>query len=920
MSRRHTLALIGVLLCAAVSPTLARADFGLVPGSATATAVNRDGTLDTQAGSHPYAFSVHFALNTDAEGRTEGGVLRDVLTDLPPGLFGNPSALPACPRESFEGVFPNCAPGTQVGVMHVVIPELSGELSGPLYNLEPEPGSAATLGFAASDFVALLSASVSPDKGYAVHLDSNSLPLEASEITATIWGTPADPSHDPERGFEGGESTDTPQLPFLTLPTSCESPPQVTLEFDSRFAPGTFVGGDEPAIFRDGGGNPLSLTRCDSVPFQPEVLAAPTTTAADSAAGLDFQLKLPNKGLWNPREGAITETEPVKTEVTLPAGITANPAAVSGLGVCTPQQFKAADTTSGPGQGCPESSKVGSLLAQTPLLDEAIEGSVYLAAPHDNPFNSLLALYIIARAPARGVLVKQAGLVTPDPATGQLSTVFDGLPPVPYSSFEVRLRGGARAPLITPQLCGTYTTSVRLYSFAEPGQAVVRSAPFTIATGAGGGGCAASEAQLPNNPTLTAGTTAPVAGAYAPFVFNLARADGEQRFASLQASLPEGLVGRLAGVPYCPEAAIAAAAARSGEGQGALEQALPSCPGASRVGGVIAGAGAGPVPYQVPGAVYLAGPYKGAPLSIAIITPAIAGPFDLGTVVVRAGLYVDESTAKVTVRSDPLPRILHGLPLDIRSISVRMDRPGFILNPTSCAEKSISAGLISQSGQIAALANRFQVGGCRGLDFAPKLQLSLKGATKRDGHPALKAVLKQDPEQANIARTAVALPPTEFIDPDHLNNPCTRPQFNAGVCPATSLLGKARAYTPLLDEPLEGPVYFRANGGERDLPDVVADLNGQVHLILVGFVDSIHKKGSEASRLRTTFATVPDAPVSRFVLELKGGKKNGLLVNSANICKSANRAIVRMRGQNGKASNSKPRIATSCGKKRKSKK
>ena len=337
------------------------------------------------------------------------------------------------------------------------------------------------------------------------------------------------------------------------------------------------------------------------------------------------------------------------------------------------------------------------------------------------------------------------------------------------------------------------------------------------------------------------------------------------------------------------------------------------------MGTALASAGAGPLPYFVQGKVYLAGPYKGAPLSFAVITPAIAGPFDLGVVVVRAGAYVNETTGQIAAKTDPLPTILHGVPLDVRSVSVQMDRPSFTLNPTSCAQKQISARVTSTLGAVASVSDRFQVGSCRGLDFSPQLKMSLKGPTKRAGHPAFKAVLTQPGGQANISRISIALPPTEFLDQAHVSNPCTRPQFAAGKCPPSSVLGRVRAFTPLLDKPLEGPLYFRSNGGERELPDVVADLNGQVHLISVGFVDAIHKKGSEQSRIRTTIATVPDAPVSKIVIQLNAGKKKGLLVNSANICKVPNQAIVKIQAHNGKSYDSTPKIATSCPKKKKKK-
>lgn len=903
------LALLGALL----APAAAEAgEFGFKPGAAGVEAVNRDGTPDTQAGSHPYAFKLHFALKTDGAGKTEGGVMRDVRTNLPPGFFGNPAAAPSCPRQEFEGTLPTCLLSTQVGVLKAILPEIKAEVFGPLYNLTPPPGVAAQLGFSAVGFTALLSARLDSEDHYRIHIEASNLPLEASFASATIWGTPADPSHDPERGPEAKEglSTDAPPLPFLTLPTSCETAPEFIVEADSRLDPGNFVGGDEPLFLRDKGGNPSPLTGCEAVPFSPQVLAAPSSEAAETPAGLGFALRLPNQGLLSTKEGAVTETEPAKTVVTLPAGFAANPAAVSGQGVCTLAQYEAASVTD---PGCPGDSRLGTLLATTPLLEEPIEGAVYLAKPHENPVgNGLLALYIIARAPERGAVVKQAGRVDIDQATGQLTTTIEGLPPIPYSGFEVRLREGARAPLMTPQTCGTYNLTAQLYPFSDPATATVRSVPFAVSSGAGGGACAQSEAQLPNNPTLAAGSAFPIAGSYSPFTFKIARADGQQRFSSLEATLPEGLVGRLAGTPYCSEAQIAAAAARTGEGEGALEQSSPSCPAASQIGTVTVGAGAGPSPYLAAGNVYLAGPYKGAPLSIVVITPAIAGPFDLGVVTSRAGLYVDESSAKVTVRSDPLPTILHGFPLDVRSVLVKMDRSNFILNPTSCEEKEITARVTSIAGSTASLKNRFQVGACKGLDFAPKLSLKLSGGTTRAKHPALKAVLTQPPEQANLARFSLTLPPTEFVDPNHVANPCTRPQFNAGACPPSSVLGKVKVFTPLLDEPLQGPIYFRANGGERELPDAVADLNGQVHLISVGFVDAVHKKGSEESRIRTTIATVPDAPLTKVVIELKGGKKHGLLVNSANICKSPNKAMVKMRAQNGKTHDFNPTIATSC--------
>ncbi|MGB7684776.1 MAG: hypothetical protein WBL45_03245 [Solirubrobacterales bacterium] len=596
------------------------------------------------------------------------------------------------------------------------------------------------------------------------------------------------------------------------------------------------------------------------------------------------------------------------TVVALPAGLSVNPSSADGLGACSAGQID----LHGPGPAhCPESSKLGGVSVNTPLLDHPVKGAVYLAKQGENPFGSLIAIYVAVEDPITGVVVKLAGQVEPNPVTGRLVTRFKENPQLPFEDFELDFTGGPRAALTTPPTCGTYTTTTDLTPWTSPeGADAFPSSPFPITASPGGGGCAGSETGLINNPQFKAGTATALGGAFSPFVLKLGRENGSQRFGALNVTLPPGLSAKLAGVTECSEAQIAAAQGRSNPGQGALEQASPSCPAASEVGVVNVGAGSGSLLY-VQGHAYLAGPYKGAPLSLAIITPALAGPFDLGVVVVRSAIYVDETTAQVTVKSDPLPTILQGIPLDVRSVAVKVDRPEFSLNPSSCEEMAVSAEAIATTGQVASLKDRFKLLGCRKLDFSPKLSLQMKGATRRSGHPAFKAVLTQPKDQANIARTTVILPPTAFIDQNHIANPCTRVQFNENDCPPGSVLGKARAFTPLLDKPLEGLLYFRSNGGERELPDLVADLHGKIHLVLVGFVDSVHKKGSESSRVRTTFASIPDAPVSKAVFQLKGGKK-GLLVNSANICKVPNVATVKMKGHNGKLQNANQRIGTGC--------
>jgi hypothetical protein len=367
-------------------------------------------------------------------------------------------------------------------------------------------------------------------------------------------------------------------------------------------------------------------------------------------------------------------------------------------------------------------------------------------------------------------------------------------------------------------------------------------------------------------------------------------------------TLPKGLAAKFTGIPYCSDAALAAAAGRPGK----AEQADPSCP-ASRIGSVTVGAGPGPNPFHTQGTAYLSGPYKGAPLSVAVITPAVAGPFDLGTVVVRNALHVDSETAQGRVVSDPFPKIIDGVPLRLRSIAVRLDRPDFTLNPTNCEPMSVAASITSTDGATANPTIPFQVGGCKDLGFKPKLKLSLKGGTKRSDNPALKAVLTYPKgNYANIAKAAVSLPHSEFLDQGHIRTICTRVQFAADQCPKGSIYGFATATTPLLEQPLSGPVYLRSSN--NPLPDLVAALDGQIEIDLVGRIDS--KNGG----IRTTFDAVPDAPVSKFVLTMQGGKK-GLLDNSENLCRSVNRADVRFTAQNGRTYDSRPVLSNGCKKK-----
>jgi hypothetical protein len=802
-------------------------------------------------------------------------------------------------------------------MLQVILPELNNEALGPLYNLAPSPGVAAQLGFNSLGFTALLFASINSEEGYGVHIEAPNAPLEASEVTATIWGTPADPGHDPERGAEGGVPSDAPLLPFLTLPTSCQSPPELTVAANSKLTPGIFS--EESATFRDPAGNPTALTGCEAVPFAPTIAAAPSSKLAENASGLDFELQLPNQGLLGP--GNVTETEPEKVEVTLPKGVTINPSAAEGIGVCTQAQYKAEQIDTGPGQGCPEASKLGSLVAHTPLLDEPIEGALYLAKPYENPTNNLIALYIVARATERGVLVKQAGKVQPDPLTGQLITTFEDLPPLPYSDFKLHFREGGRAPLVTPPRCGQYETVAKLTPFSAPNQPFTAKASFKVERGVDGGACPSGPS--PFNPGFEAGTLNNSAGSYSPFYMRLTRRDGDQDLTRFSAELPPGMVAKLAGTTQCPDTSIAAAKAKSG----IQEQQSPSCPGSSQIGTVLGGAGVGSVLTYVPGKIHLAGPYLGAPLSVVAIVPAVAGPFDVGNVVVRQALRIDPRTAEVTAdgaSSDPLPHILAGIPLKVRDVRVYVDKDKFTLNPTSCDPFAVNATLWAGGADVFGSADDsphgsaapFQAADCASLGFKPRLSLKLKGGTKRGGHPALTGTFRPREGDANLKGLVLRLPRSAFLDQAHIRTICTRVQFaanggNGGGCPKGAIYGKATAYTPILDQPLTGPVYLRSSN--HNLPDFVAALHGTIDVEAVARIDSKH------GGIRATFEDTPDAPLSKVVVQMQGAKK-GLIVNSRNLCSAPSKANAALSGHNGKAASAKPVVGADCGKRRRGKK
>jgi hypothetical protein len=857
----------------------------------------------TQAGAHP-DFSTFLELATDPATPADGdgdhkpyAPSRDIRVSLPPGLIGNPTAVATCSSLQFATALlnefagePGCPTASQVGLVSFKLYELSLPVTEPIYNLESPGGEyVGRLGFWGYNVPIFINvrARSGDDYGLTAELNAISSTFPLVSATTILWAVPADSSHDTQRltpaeaVSKPGQTESPPRgsglapRPFMTNPTRCGVPQEVGFSADSYAEP-TRIDAESAAL--------PEITDCGLVPFEPTMSLQPTSRFADSPSGMNVELSIPQPGLElvNLNASAHLRT----TVVTLPPGLTISPAAADGLSGCSEQQvglINASPIRFDPvDANCPDSSKVGSATIVTPLLPDPLEGSLYVARQDENPFDTLLAGYLVARG--KGVIVKLAGRFGLNPDNGQITALFDENPQQPFSDLRLHFKGGARGVLVTPPACATYQIHHELtpWSGTPP---VSGDSPFTVDEGCGTGGF---------TPSLDAGTTNPVAGAHSPFAANVRREDGDQNLARIDVALPPGELANLAGVPLCTDGQATAA----------------DCPAGAQVGTAKVAVGAGSLPLWIPQsgkaptAVYLAGPYKGAPYSLVVEVPAQAGPFDLGTVVTRAGIYIDEETARATVRSDPLPQILEGVPIRYRTVHVDVDRPGFALNPTNCEAMSVDAAIVSDQGAIATPKSRFQIGSCGDLRFKPRLALKLRGKTTRGGHPALTGTLRMPERGANIRRAVVALPGSEFLDQGHINTVCTRVQFAAEECPAGAVYGRARAITPLLDEPLEGPVYLRSSNHE--LPDLAADLRGQIHVVVVGRIDSVN------GGIRTTFESVPDAPVSKFTLKMKGGAK-GLLVNSTNLCRQTNRATAKFTGQNGKVRNFRPVLRDGCG-------
>jgi hypothetical protein len=898
----------------------------------TAGAYDGNGDFDTRAGGHPTSGATAIFVNTVLSPKgyvVPAGEFKDITVKLPPGFLGNPTAVPACPEDVPTQ---NCPMNTMVGIVEPILASFGATgIPTPVFNTQAPYGYPGKFRFRISESVEVnVVGTLRSDEDYGLNAASLRTPQisQVYGVFFTFWGTPASSSHDSTRCRKirqkfGCEASNVPSTAFLTSATNCseqaQTPPVVPLITTLWQNPGAVF--EKSAAIQ-------AVTECDKLKFgTPEepvnFTFEPSDTKSDSPVAFRTELSVPSEGLTDPSKLMTPEIK--ESVVDLPKGVVLNAAAADGLAACSLQQigFKGSNFPmpnpmrfSSEPQSCPDASKIGSGELKSELLEDPLQGALYLAAQGDgNPFGSLFALYLVIEDPRHGIFIKLPAEVQVDEQTGQQKVVFRNLPQLPFSWLKLNLKGGNRSPLASPSTCGNYVTTATNtpWSAPESGPPTVSANGFDVNQGPNGMPCAKTPGERPFDVGWSAGSESTKAGVSAPFHMRITRPDGSQELTGLELKTPAGLSASLRGVPQCTEAQIEQAKSSTGK----AEQANSACPAASKIGSLTTGAGSGPSPFYASGSIYLAGPYKGAPLSVVAVTPAVAGPFDLGNVVVRNAVFINRSTAQVSAKSDEIPQMLKGVALRIRDVRIKLDRKDWTINPTSCEASKVELSAKGANGAVADRSVRFQVGGCKDLAFKPKLTARVIGGTKRGKHPAFEANLRMpEGEFANIKDVQVALPHSEFLDQAHIRTICTRPQAAAQQCPPGSIYGTAEATTPLLDGKLTGPVFLKSSSNK--LPDLAIFLKGPdsmpVEVEFQGRIDSV--KGS----IRNTIEGLPDVPVSSFTLKMKGGKK-GLLINSRDLCKGKpGHLTINMLGHNNKSSETRPALGNSCGKKGKANK
>jgi len=892
--------LIAALVCMTSTPP-ARAALTITEFTAS--------TASTVAGAHSdgtASFSFQTTLDPGGSVGPAGGLPNDITFVLPPGLVGIAQNVPQCTVSTFRAL--GCPADTQIGTGTIrttsnpapsgeVLPDQTRRFAAQLYNLATSPDQAVMIGLQVDAFAVkgqqLITATAHAADGYAVTLSAPEIPrpegVTLLDSTLTLWAVPSDPSHNAQRScvqFTGqfnqfGCASDAPRLPFVENPTSCSEVPVTS------FSVNTY---EEPDVFTDASFAAPLPTDCGTVPFAPVLSLAPDSTQAGAPTGFGADLSIPQNN--DPYGQGSSELR--DTVVTLPPGLVISPSAASnGLEGCSDEQFAAKSDAPAV---CPAASQIGTVEVVTPLLSAPLMGKLYLGVPLNNDPASGEMFRIFVEFKGFGQDVKLVSGVVADPVTGQLTGRFLNLPELPFNDVRLHFNGGQNATLVNPSTCGPNTTT-SVFTPYSGNAAATNSSTFLTSYDGNGASCPGT---LPFTPAAGISPASGQAGALSPLTVSFSRGDGMQPLGQITTRLPAGLLGNVSSVAVC----------------GAADAAAGSCPAASRVGSVSATAGPGSDPLTVPGTAYLAYGTGGYPFALSVVVPAVAGPYDLGNVVVLVNIQVNND-GSLTAISNPLPSIIDGVPLDVRAVTLTFDRPGFTFNPTNCGPLSMSGQITSLGGTPAAISAPFQVSGCNALPFKPSFTVDTQGATSRAAGASLTVRYSQQPGEAATHSLRVELPKQLPSRLTTLQKACPESVFfaNPAACDPGSVVGMAVAHTPVLASALSGPAYFVSHGGAK-FPELIIVLQGEGVTIELPGETFISKTGITSS----TFPAIPDVPISGFQLTLPEGFHSALAANGT-LCKSKLLMPTTITGQNGVLVKQATRIGvTGCTKAKQAKK
>jgi hypothetical protein len=815
------LALLVVLASALPVPSASAAEFGIAPGGLAVRAIDAEGNAENLAGAHPDRFQIDFALTVEGTGTS----VRDLVFELPPGFGSDSAAVPACPRQLFDAGEEECPPESQVGVLRLGPP--GGQVELPLFVVEPRPDEIAAFGSKPGVELPLRMELRPAD--YGITFEATDLAeVSVSEGQVEMWGVPADHQ----------EGTGIPRRPFLTTPPRC-GPLVVTFRVRSwePEAPWHSASADTGAPLSD----------CEALGFEPRFGLRLGNPVADSPTGIQMDIEAP--GEEDPDGRANAHIEELTAD--LPPGVTVSPGGAESLEACSDAQLGLGTTDPA---SCPSASRVGGVEFESPLLREALDGVVYLG--EERP-RERFRLFIVAIGP--GTIVKFVGAMRADPTTGGLSVAVGNLPQVPLSRLTLSMDGGPGALLASPLECGPATATAR-FNPHSGGAPVTSSVSVPIAALLPGTVCPGA---LPFAPTLAAASSMPRAGRATKLSMRVQRRDGEKLPVRFALTLPPGLSATVGALERCPEPAASAGA----------------CSAGSRIGTAVAEVGSGPDPAALRGDAYLTGPYRGAPFGLLMTFGGTIGPFDLGTIAVRAGLRVNRRSGRVTVLSDRLPAVVEGVQVRFRSIGLDVDRSGFLLNPTSCGGKSVDADIEAMGGASTTAKATLAVRGCGRLGFEPRVSMALAGRSElhRRGNPGLRVSARLRRRDSSLRAMTLSLPGTLRFDLSGIGEICARRDATRGDCPAGSRVGTAIARTPLLSRPLRGAMHIvqPTDAGMPDLWLSVAAMGVQV--------DLMGETSVRDGRLVIELARLPDIPMSAFAMRTPGGEA-GIFSLSAGLC------------------------------------